>query len=808
MPDATQAAYGFSYGLDSIPIFSVLALFATLVVYVRGWLALRASRPEEIPFWRLGCFSLGMLSVVVAIASPLDIVSGVSLTAHMIQHLLLMAIAPPLLVLGSPMVPMLRGLPRWVVREGLGPLFVLRPVHWLERLFASRLFAWLLMNVTFVGWHTPALYDLALRNPTVHEWEHITFLLTSVLFWWHVVAPWPTVYGASRWLLLPFLLTSDFLNTGISAMLSLSGRVVYPVYAEAPQVFGMTALADQIAAGSLMWVIGSVSFLGAAMLITVQIMSRSGERARRMREEARARIREMHRAGRAGSSGVELWLRRLLRVSGGGTRKPVVRADGARGRRDLLRIAWIGRLLTSRYGRQSLQAASLLIAAAVIADGLFGHQMGSMNLAGIIPWTYARGIFVFALLLAGNLFCMSCPFMLPREVGKWVVKRLGFAGVAWPRALRNKWLPAGLVVLFFWAYEALDLWNSPMRSAVLLLAYFLTAFAVDAVFRDASFCKYVCPLGQFNFAASLLSPVEVAPRSMGVCGSCSTRDCIAGHVPAQKSEVVQRGCELHLFLPGKSGNMDCTLCMDCVKACPHDNVGLFVGRPALDLVQLATVDPQRAGVGRYSQRMDVAVLALVVIAAAFASAAVMTEPVGDLLVRVGAGLSPVVAQTAGLGAAFVLPALLLAALAGALLVMKPAGGLRQELPRWALALLPVGFGMWAGHLSFHLVTAWNSIVPGVLGAAHTFGLHGVPRPDWSIEQPLVGADSLAGLQLGLLDFGLLGSLYLGWRFAGAQGSLGGRMRYLLPWISLAVALYALGAWLLLLPMQMRGMVGM
>ena len=293
MPDATQAAFGFSYSAQELPVWATLSLLLTAVVYIRGWRALSRSRPEQIPGWRAGLFLLGLLLVWIAIASPLDALSGVLLTSHMIQHLLLMAVAPPLLVLGAPVVPLLRGLPRFFVREGLGPFFTLRPVHVLQKVFSSRLLAWLLMNLCFICWHVPSAYDLALRSPGWHEVEHASFLLTSMLFWWHIVAPWPSTYKASRWLLLPFLLTADFVNTGISVFLAFAGRVVYPAYAHAPRFFGMSALNDQIAAGALMWVMGSVSFLGAAMLITVQLMSRKRARDRIALRAARERYRAL-----------------------------------------------------------------------------------------------------------------------------------------------------------------------------------------------------------------------------------------------------------------------------------------------------------------------------------------------------------------------------------------------------------------------------------------------------------------------------------------------------------------------------------
>ena len=107
------------------------------------------------------------------------------------------------------------------------------------------------------------------------------------------------MYRASRWLLLPFLLTADFVNTGLSAFLSFSGRVAYPAYSSVPRFFGLSVLDDQVAAGSLMWVVGSVFFLGAAMLITVQLLSHKAERRKRALEGGRARLQALHEAQRA-----------------------------------------------------------------------------------------------------------------------------------------------------------------------------------------------------------------------------------------------------------------------------------------------------------------------------------------------------------------------------------------------------------------------------------------------------------------------------------------------------------------------------
>ncbi len=96
-----------------------------------------------------------------------------------------------------------------------------------------------------------------------------------------------------------------------------------------------------------------------------------------------------------------------------------------------------------------------VLALLVIADGLFGHQMSSMNLAGVLPWTHWRGLVVISLLVAGNFFCMACPFTLARDYGRrWLPARW-----RWPKRLRSKWLAVGLLAIYLWAYEAFSLWD-------------------------------------------------------------------------------------------------------------------------------------------------------------------------------------------------------------------------------------------------------------------------------------------------------------------------------------------------------------
>ena len=257
---------------DVPPILtSLLAL--TTFVYLRGWIRIRRTRAEQFPAWRLACFLGGIFALFVAAASPLDTFSGSLLVMHMAQHYVFISAAPPLILFGAPVVPLLRGLPLWFVRPVLGPLFRTAFLRQVARFFVRPRVAWIAMNVSFVGWHIPRAYEFALSSENWHNFEHACFFATSLLFWWPIIAPWPSRPIPARWTLVPYLLLADFVNTGVSAFLCFSGRLLYPTYGEIPRPFGLNALTDQAAAGAFMWVLGSIVFLIPAVAITAQLLS-------------------------------------------------------------------------------------------------------------------------------------------------------------------------------------------------------------------------------------------------------------------------------------------------------------------------------------------------------------------------------------------------------------------------------------------------------------------------------------------------------------------------------------------------------
>jgi hypothetical protein len=166
--------------------------------------------------------------------------------------------------------------------------------------------------------------------------------------------------------------------------------------------------------------------------------------------------------------------------------------------------------------------------------------------------------------------------------------------------------------------------------------------------------------------------------------------------------------------------------------------------------------------------------------------------------------------TSGVLGKYVALLVLLAVLASALLVYLTQRShlTRRELfCRFSHALLPLGLAMWTAHLLFHLITGWATLGPGLHQAATDFGWHFLGPAQWGMALPLLPANSMLSVQLLVLDAGLLLTLYLGWRLAQQWTARAGRaLLLLLPWATIVAGTYAAGVWILLQPMQMRGMI--
>jgi ferredoxin len=480
------------------------------------------------------------------------------------------------------------------------------------------------------------------------------------------------------------------------------------------------------------------------------------------------------------------------------------------GRFDLLAVPAVGRFLAWRHARPAMQVPLLLLAGLVVFDGLFGPQLAPKNLATVLVWVHYRGFVVLALLLAGNLFCMACPFMLVRNLARRFVRPTRI----WPRPLRNKWLAVGVFGLMLFSYELLDLWASPLWTGWLVVGYFGAALLVDSLFRGAPFCKHLCPLGQFNFVSSLLSPLEVQVRDPATCAECPTKDCIKGRSEDDGQGGRIRGCELWLFQPRKSGNMDCTFCLDCAHACPYDNIGISTRLPGAELWS----DPWRSGIGRFSARPDLAVLIAVFCFGALLNAFAMVSPVYALEDWLSAALGttselPVLALLFAVGL-LVVPALLLGLTGWISRQWAMASASKDEaamtypplwawVTRYAYALVPMGFGVWLAHYSFHFLTGFWTFVPVVQSfVGDIFGVQLLGAPRWDMAA-LIPPAWLDPLELGFLGLGWLGSLLVAYQLAASDGERSAWPVFV-PWAVLVSLLFVASIWLMGQPMEMRG----
>jgi cytochrome c oxidase assembly factor CtaG len=240
-------------------LLAVLAITST--IYGRGWWWLHNRRPQRFGIWEFLAFQAGLLALFLALASPLDALAELLLQVHMIQHVVLMMVVPPLLWLGAPLLPLLHGLPRPVVKRGVGPVLAWPPLQRLGHCLTRPLVCWFAFALSTLAWHVPHCYELALRSAGWHEVQHACFLGTGLLFWWPVIQPWPSQPRWPRWTMILYLLLADLQNTALSAILMFSERILFPTYATVPRLWNLSVLDDQAAAGVLMWVPGSVIFL-------------------------------------------------------------------------------------------------------------------------------------------------------------------------------------------------------------------------------------------------------------------------------------------------------------------------------------------------------------------------------------------------------------------------------------------------------------------------------------------------------------------------------------------------------------------
>jgi putative membrane protein len=238
----------FTWNLDPALWLGIVA-FVAAYFYGIGPLRRRYQLGPPATSRQIGFFLLGTLTFALALVSPLDSIGDHYLfSAHMIQHMLLVVVAPPLWLLGTP---------GWL----LAPLFRREPVRKITRAITNPIVAFLLLNVDLYVWHLPPLYSAALTNEALHIFEHLTFIALGVLFWWVVLSPVEEAPRVSRGVAILYLFLACQPMVLLGALLTFAPAPVYLPYVAAPRITALTPLADQQLGGLIMWLPTNIPYL-------------------------------------------------------------------------------------------------------------------------------------------------------------------------------------------------------------------------------------------------------------------------------------------------------------------------------------------------------------------------------------------------------------------------------------------------------------------------------------------------------------------------------------------------------------------
>ena len=257
-------------------VIFVLSIFA--ILYIHGWRRLRKIGGEA-KLSQLVFYAIALIAIGAALLSPLDDLASYLLIAHMLQHELLIMLAPPLILLANPVPVLLWGLgesPRLQAAHLLARHSAIRRVR---DILGSMPVAWSLYVINLWAWHYPALYDAALRVPWIHDLEHVLFFLTALVFWWPVIQPASRLAPIQHGLRILYLFFAATQDTILAGLIALSREVLYPHYQTALRLWNMTPQEDQIGGGIVMFVVGSTTY-AIAILILVNALLGEGRRKR------------------------------------------------------------------------------------------------------------------------------------------------------------------------------------------------------------------------------------------------------------------------------------------------------------------------------------------------------------------------------------------------------------------------------------------------------------------------------------------------------------------------------------------------
>jgi putative membrane protein len=294
-PTAATLLVGWTW--EPIPTLAIVGAVAWWLWAVRR--VDRAHPRNPVPRRRTVAFLAGMLALAFALVSGIERYDTALFSIHMVQHVLLMLVAAPLLALAAPVTLVLRLTSAETRRRRVLPILHSRVV----RVLGHPLVAWVMFAGLMWATHFSALFNASLEDPFVHDIEHVLFLTGALLFWWPAVALDPAPWRMSHPARIGYLFTQMTQNTFLAVVILNTTTVLYAHYATLVRPWGLSALEDQRLAAGIMWILGDAVFLTAILAVVVGWMrSETGNEAREDRragqELTEIRIRERRLAER------------------------------------------------------------------------------------------------------------------------------------------------------------------------------------------------------------------------------------------------------------------------------------------------------------------------------------------------------------------------------------------------------------------------------------------------------------------------------------------------------------------------------
>lgn len=462
---------------------------------------------------------------------------------------------------------------------------------------------------------------------------------------------------------------------------------------------------------------------------------------------------------------------------------------------ELTALSWLRAAAHSRRFRFALQFTIVALFLLVIAAGLFGNQNPALNIAPLLTWTIWWGLLPIFILFAGKIWCYVCPW---DALAGWIEK-LKFwektdEGLSlnwrWPRLVRNISIATLLFVGLTWVELGFGVTMNPQVTAYLALAMLFLALISVLLFQRKSFCRYGCLVGRISGLYAMFGATEVRARHAEVCTACKTKECIHGSREAY-------GCPTFLY-PGKlQANTYCIQCMECLQACPHDNLAVNLRPWGSDLE------------AEQNPRSDEAYLALLMLSITGFHGLTMTPAWQQLIewIRSSADVGRVLGFSVGMALIMIAPIAVYAVL---IAISKHFGEQRMLNPlryrdyfiRYAYALLPIALFYHIAHNLEHLLMEGPKVI-ALLSDPFGWNWNVFGTAGWNVP-PLVSLSNLWLIQVLLVLIGHVYSLWIAQKTSlRLFGSSKAAFRSQLPMLIGMIAFSVFSLWLLKQPMEMR-----